>query len=76
MNNNLKAALHYLGKYVNEHEDVKKMDDGEWMTFSVTVRKLSPGIIQFTKPCLTAGAVHINEEENVVILNEFHYPGT
>lgn len=76
MNRNISTALHYLGKYINGHKDVKRMGDGEWMTFSVVVRKKFPGVIQFSNPCLTGGVVNTDEvkpDDNVVILNEFNY---
>lgn len=71
MNNELRAALYYLGKYVNDHP----VKSGEWLTFTVNMLK-QDGAVKLTAPCLTVGVVNTNEharDDDVVILNEFHY---
>lgn len=76
MIDNLKNALSWLGKYINQKPEVALLDDGEWMTFTVLVRKHSKGIIGFANPTLTVGVVNTNEhkdESSVVIINEFIY---
>lgn len=79
MIDNLKNALMWLGKYINRKPEVVLLDDGEWMTFTVLVRKHSKGVIGFANPSLTVGVVNTNEysdDNNVVVLNEFHYAET
>ena len=81
MKNKLEFTLRSLGAYVLSHEEVKKIPDGEWMTFTVLICKKSEGIIQFTNPCLTTGIVNTNEykkehkpkDDDVIILNEYNY---
>ena len=73
MDKNLKGALFWLGKYIDNHP----IDAGEWLTFSVNVLKQEKGIVKFTSPILTLGSfrpdMRQEDKDNVVILNEFKY---
>lgn len=74
MNQTLRTCLYYLGKYVNDHEDVKNMNDGELMTFTIVIKKKSPGVIQLSYPCLTQGVVNTNEvkpDDSAVMLIDY-----
>ncbi len=52
----LKMSLHWLGSYLACKEEVSQIENGEWLLFSVYVRKMDDAVFAFSKPCLVVDA--------------------
>ena len=71
---NLKAAIYYLGKFIDNNNIPEK----EWLTFSLYLLKEEKGIIKFTNPSIILAAYDENkivDESEIVSINEFYYRG-